>query len=72
MVNPQGPNRLPLPGTEGTNANARYIEGPKAAPSGSWDNDWENDAGKRGDSISYGVNLLFFPDRKDISSVILS
>ncbi|KAJ6407750.1 hypothetical protein OIU84_011114 [Salix udensis] len=42
MVNPQGPHRLPLPGTEGTNANSRYIEGPKAAPSGSW----ENDAGK--------------------------
>uniref|UniRef100_A0A6N2LEY1 Uncharacterized protein n=1 Tax=Salix viminalis TaxID=40686 RepID=A0A6N2LEY1_SALVM len=46
MVNPQGPNGLPLPGMEGTNANPRYIEGPKAAPSGSWDNVWENDAGK--------------------------
>lgn len=46
MVNPQGPNGLPLPGPEGTNANSRYIEGPKAAPSGSWDNVWENDAGK--------------------------
>ncbi|KAJ6683285.1 hypothetical protein OIU85_007011 [Salix viminalis] len=46
MVNPQGPNGLPLPGMEGTNANSRYIEGPKAAPSGSWDNVWENDAGK--------------------------
>uniref|UniRef100_A0A6N2LE23 Uncharacterized protein n=1 Tax=Salix viminalis TaxID=40686 RepID=A0A6N2LE23_SALVM len=43
---PQGPNGLPLPGMEGTNANSRYIEGPKAAPSGSWDNVWENDAGK--------------------------
>ncbi|KAJ6289727.1 hypothetical protein OIU78_025618 [Salix suchowensis] len=46
MVNPQGPNGPPLPGMEGANANPRYIEGPKAAPSGSWDNVWENDAGK--------------------------
>ncbi|CAK7322669.1 unnamed protein product [Dovyalis caffra] len=45
-VNPQGPNGHPHPGLEGTGANPLYIEGPKPAPSGSWDNVWANDAGK--------------------------
>ena len=40
-VNPPGPDGFPLPGPQ----NQNYIEGPKAAPSGSWDNVWGNDAG---------------------------
>ncbi|XP_011011867.1 PREDICTED: peroxisomal membrane protein 13-like [Populus euphratica] len=46
MAHPHGPHRLPLPGPEGTNANPLYIEGPKPAPSGSWDSVWENDTCK--------------------------
>ncbi|KAJ6289475.1 hypothetical protein OIU76_025318 [Salix suchowensis] len=46
-VHPHGPHHgLPLPGPEGSNANPLYTEGPAPAPSGSWDNVWENDAGK--------------------------
>ncbi|KAH7547558.1 hypothetical protein FEM48_Zijuj01G0322600 [Ziziphus jujuba var. spinosa] len=41
-VQPPGPDGLPLPGPQ----NHNYIEGPKAAPSGSWDNVWGNDANK--------------------------
>ncbi|KAF3451012.1 hypothetical protein FNV43_RR07101 [Rhamnella rubrinervis] len=37
-VNPPGPDGLPLPGPQ----NQNYIEGPKAAPNGSWDNVWGN------------------------------
>ncbi|GMY32604.1 peroxisomal membrane protein 13 [Fagus crenata] len=40
-VHPPGPNGLP--GPHGFNGNQNYIEGPKAAPSGSWDNVWGND-----------------------------
>ncbi|MED6112922.1 Peroxisomal membrane protein PAS20 [Stylosanthes scabra] len=40
-VEPQGPNGQPLPGPHPHNMN--YIEGPKAAPSGAWDNVWGND-----------------------------
>ncbi|XP_041026444.1 peroxisomal membrane protein 13-like [Juglans microcarpa x Juglans regia] len=46
MVQPPGPNGLPLPGPHNPHANQNYIEGGKAAPSGGWDNVWENDAGK--------------------------
>ena len=45
-AHPHGPHGLALPGPEGTNANPLYTEGPTPAPSGSWDNVWENDAGK--------------------------
>ncbi|KAL5576223.1 hypothetical protein UlMin_017922 [Ulmus minor] len=37
-VHPQGPDGLPLPGPQ----NQNYIEGPKAAPGGGWDNVWEH------------------------------
>ena len=41
-VQQQGPDGLPLPGPH----NQNFIEGPpKAAPAGSWDNVWGNDAG---------------------------
>ncbi|KAG5242174.1 peroxisomal membrane protein [Salix suchowensis] len=43
---PHGPHELRLPEPEGSNANLLYTEGPAPAPSGSWDNVWENDAGK--------------------------
>ncbi|RDY12664.1 Protein NLP8, partial [Mucuna pruriens] len=38
-INPPGPDGLPLPGPHN-------MEGTKAAPSGSWDNVWENDTKK--------------------------
>ncbi|KAF7841289.1 peroxisomal membrane protein 13 [Senna tora] len=38
-----GPNGVPLPGPHNAHVNQNYIEGPKDAPSGSWDNVWEND-----------------------------
>lgn len=41
-VKPVGPGGHPLPGVP----NQNYIEAPKAAPTGSWDNVWENDASK--------------------------
>ena len=37
-----GPNGLPLPGPEAQN-DQKLLEGPKAAPAGSWDNVWGND-----------------------------
>lgn len=41
-VQPLGPDGLPLPGPQN---HQNYIEGPKAAaPTGSWDNVWGNDA----------------------------
>lgn len=41
-IHPPGPpNGLPLPGPH----NQNYLEEAKAAPSGSWDNVWGNDAG---------------------------
>ncbi|XP_027354036.1 peroxisomal membrane protein 13-like isoform X2 [Abrus precatorius] len=39
---PPNPNGLPLPAPH----NEDYIQGTKAAPSGSWDRVWENDANK--------------------------
>ncbi|KAM4105891.1 hypothetical protein ACB094_04G026800 [Castanea mollissima] len=42
-VHPPGPNGYPHPGPHNYNGNQNYIEGPKAAPSGSWDNVWGND-----------------------------
>lgn len=43
-VNPPGPHGHPLPGPHNSSGNMNYIEGPKAAPSGSWDNVWGNEA----------------------------
>lgn len=51
-VNPPGPNGYPHQGLNGyphqgphnSSGNMNYIEAPKAAPSGSWDNVWGNDA----------------------------
>ncbi|XP_027341890.1 peroxisomal membrane protein 13-like [Abrus precatorius] len=43
-VNPPGPNGLPLPGPQNSSGDVNYIEAAKAAPSGSWDNVWGNDA----------------------------
>ncbi|XP_028799816.1 peroxisomal membrane protein 13 [Neltuma alba] len=43
---PQGPNGLALPGPSNSYENMNSIEGPKAAPSASWDNVWENDPTK--------------------------
>ena len=49
-VHPPGPNGQPLPGPgpgpgpHNPSGNVNYIEAPKAAPSGSWDNVWGNDA----------------------------
>ncbi|XP_004486871.1 peroxisomal membrane protein 13 isoform X2 [Cicer arietinum] len=43
-VNPPGPNGHPLHGPHNSSGNMNYIEGAKAAPSGSWDNVWGNDA----------------------------
>ncbi|XP_050378780.1 peroxisomal membrane protein 13 [Argentina anserina] len=40
-MSPPGPN-----GPGGAPENRNYIEGPKAAPSGSWDNVWGNDTSK--------------------------
>ncbi|KAJ4730317.1 Peroxisomal membrane protein 13 [Melia azedarach] len=37
-VNQPGPNGLP--GPQNPHGNQNYIEGPKAAPSGAWDNVW--------------------------------
>ncbi|GLT34623.1 hypothetical protein SLA2020_091300 [Shorea laevis] len=45
-VPPPGPNGHPLPGPTGTTKATNHIEGPKGAPSGSWDNVWEYDAAK--------------------------
>ncbi|XP_040368704.1 peroxisomal membrane protein 13 isoform X2 [Rosa chinensis] len=42
----QGPNGLPSPGPGSASENRNYIEGPKAAPSGSWENVWGNDTSK--------------------------
>ncbi|GLT91625.1 hypothetical protein SLE2022_095030 [Rubroshorea leprosula] len=42
-VPPPGPNGHPLPGRTGTK---NHIEGPKGAPTGSWDNVWECNAAK--------------------------
>lgn len=42
-VNPTGPNGQPLPLPHNSSGNVNYIEGAKAAPSGSWDNVWGND-----------------------------
>ncbi|PQM41602.1 peroxisomal membrane protein 13 [Prunus yedoensis var. nudiflora] len=42
-VHPQGPNGGPLHGPHGPQ---NYIEGPRPAPSGGWDNVWENDTSK--------------------------
>lgn len=39
-VGPPGPNGQPLPGPHNSSGNINYIEAPKAAPSGSWDNVW--------------------------------
>jgi len=41
---PPGPNGLPLPGPDMQQTDQRLLAGPKAAPSGSWDNVWGNDA----------------------------
>lgn len=41
---PPGPNGLPLPGPDMQQPNQRFLEGPKTAPTGSWDNVWGNDA----------------------------
>lgn len=43
-VNPPGPNGYPHQGQHNSSGNMNYIEAPKAAPSGSWDNVWGNDA----------------------------
>ncbi|KAK7312392.1 hypothetical protein VNO77_36207 [Canavalia gladiata] len=45
-INPPSPNGLPLPAPHNSSVNEDYIGGTKAAPSGSWDNVWENDASK--------------------------
>ncbi|ESW03916.1 hypothetical protein PHAVU_011G052000 [Phaseolus vulgaris] len=45
-INHAGPDGLPLPGPHSSSVNQNYIEGTKAAPSGSWDNAWEYDANK--------------------------
>lgn len=39
----QGPNGYPHQGQHNSSGNMNYIEAPKAAPSGSWDNVWGND-----------------------------
>ncbi|TXG55644.1 hypothetical protein EZV62_020900 [Acer yangbiense] len=43
-INQQGPNGLPgpngFPGPHNPHGNQNYLEGPKAAPSGAWDNVW--------------------------------
>ncbi|OVA05136.1 hypothetical protein BVC80_7159g1 [Macleaya cordata] len=46
-VHPPGPDGIPGPYNNGNGGGQHYIEGPKAAPSGSWDNVWGND-GTRG------------------------
>jgi peroxin-13 len=43
-VNPPGPNGHPHHGPHNPSGNMNYIEGPKAAPSGNWDNVWGNEA----------------------------
>lgn len=43
---PYGPNGLALPGPSSAYENVNSIEAPKAAPSASWDNVWENDPTK--------------------------
>ncbi|KAK7402244.1 hypothetical protein VNO78_14353 [Psophocarpus tetragonolobus] len=43
-VQSPGPNGQPLPGPHQSSGSVNYIEAPKAAPSGSWDNVWGNDA----------------------------
>lgn len=45
-VHPPGPDGRPLPGPGNPHAIQGYTEGPKAAPTGSWDNVWENDASR--------------------------
>ncbi|KAL9233173.1 hypothetical protein vseg_008203 [Gypsophila vaccaria] len=42
---PTGPNGLPLPGPD-TQMDHRFIDGPKGASTGSWDNVWGNDANR--------------------------
>ncbi|KAK9672192.1 hypothetical protein RND81_12G083400 [Saponaria officinalis] len=44
-IMPTGPNGLPLPGPD-TQTDQRFIDGPKGAPAGSWDNVWGNDANR--------------------------
>jgi len=43
-VHPPGPNGQMLPGPYNSSGDVNYIEGPKAAPSGSWDNVWGNES----------------------------
>lgn len=45
-INPPGPNGLPLSAPHNSSV-GNYIGGTKAAPSGPWDNLWENDTSKR-------------------------
>lgn len=45
-VHPPGPDGLPLPGPDNPHAARGYTEKAKAAPTGSWDNVWENDASR--------------------------
>ncbi|XP_057546458.1 peroxisomal membrane protein 13-like [Amaranthus tricolor] len=45
MIGPMGPNGLPLPAPDMQNEQ-KFIEGPKAAPAGAWDNVWGNDASR--------------------------
>lgn len=45
-VHPPGPDGLPLPGPGNPHAVQGYSAEPKAAPTGSWDNVWENDASR--------------------------
>ncbi|XP_010672281.2 peroxisomal membrane protein 13 [Beta vulgaris subsp. vulgaris] len=40
-IAPTGPNGLPLPQND-----QKFLEGPKAAPAGAWDNVWGNDASR--------------------------
>ncbi|KAJ4723594.1 peroxisomal membrane protein 13-like [Melia azedarach] len=46
MVQPPGPNGLPLPEPNNMRGNQNLLEGPKASPSEAWDNVWGNDANK--------------------------
>ncbi|KAK9903178.1 hypothetical protein M0R45_001189 [Rubus argutus] len=46
MGPPPGPNGVPFTRPGGAPENRNYIEGPKAAPAGSWENVWGNDTSK--------------------------
>lgn len=46
MGPPPGPNGVPFAGPGSTPENRNYIEGPKAAHGGSWENVWGNDTSK--------------------------